>query len=1046
MIGRLGQNLGRVRPGASAPRRRRFRDKTEDADVNDAQVGLARAAAPGGAEGAAPPQAILALQKLAGNEAVAQLVGTSSGGGEAARVQRDPSVAAPAPDGATEVELYPILDSNARNQMMVTAAEYENERTRLGRLLRYLTHAIPEDAKTVLGEYPFVEVKEMYEEVLDYLKHAGEHYSKGELIPARRFAHMATSFTDIEIKAHKRLMEESVWSYVGKRVGMAVIGFFEGAAEAVVGLIDTGASLVGQHPDLEGKIKKRYDEISQAYSEATGIDSTLTSDRTIGRIGGKVAENLATGKALGGLGKVGMAINATQAAAAAETAVATVVDLRAQGKSWGDIFSDPVVLSEFAGAIAGAAGVGASAFPKAKEILDSAGLILNASQTAALASALAQYQDDPNLSAAQNLEKKENLIVGVLTSAGSTVDMAHSAINGAPTAAGDPAGGETTLDTAGATVAGETTVNSSALPEPTVTEAQVSEAEATPVDDLAPVSEAPPDTSEPEVIFDPASAGLRPEVSASLAAVADQLDVVIEVRPVNLESVPHLEHGALSKMELVKAKSITAIDEMIGGPVGRRGLVGLFEPKLPVFPEGTPPEVVAKVQKRYQQRLNEWNELRPHYEEYQAQGLVSIEDGVLEVADPRTAGAGGEYRPHGEFKPVAGDLDVFDIRHSDGSPLTPEQRDVVTTLLRSMDIGVEHGAHEWWQDQSPDTFSPEIDTAIRAGHTEGNEGAQQLVAFAPGRPPEQVWAGQTPKGVPRAQDNVTPGGERAFDPLTSLTVVGRKEGGTSGPGNDGTYEDFADLDDRATPGGPGRPGVPGGGGPPTPGGVPIPDGARIELLDERINRIAGHDWAPALMDRLDVIRGLPHAERGPALDALEWQVEVVEDVMGIDRTEIAASQAEDPLQKGSLPERPAFRPPGPGADIVTIGDSVTGPEAGDPTLARLVEHVRAAEQRFDAEGFTQPQTDAIQNAPTEARREALRAMFYGERIDAFVKESALGDPALGHLGVSEPYQPGPDFFDSAAGRWYDLTTAASWADHVASYGTSGTGTHVPTGG
>jgi hypothetical protein len=1042
MNGPLGQNVGKIRSGPSRPSRRRSPDKTEEADVNNAQVGLALAAAPGVPKGAAPPQSILALQKLAGNKAVAQLVGTSTGGGDAARVQRDAPVAAPAPDGAAEVELYPILDHTAQNQTMVTAAEYENERTRLGRLLRYLVHAIPEDAKTVMEDYPFVEVKEMYEEVLDYLKHAGEHYSKGELVPARRFAHMASSYSDIEIKAHKRLMEESAWSYVGKRVGMAVIGFFEGAAEALVGLIDTGAGLVGQHPDLEGKIKKRYDEISQAYSEATGIDSTLTSDRTIGRIGGKVAENLATGKALGGLGKVGTAINAVQAAAAAKTAVTTVVDLRAQGKSWGDILSDPVVLSEFAGAIAGAAGVGASAFPKAKELLDSAGLILNAAQTAALATALAQYQDDPNLSAAQNLEKKENLIVGVLTSAGSTVDMAHSAINGA-----HPGPGETAADeTAGATAAGETTVNSSTLPEPTVTEAQVSEAKATPDDDLAPVSEDTPWAPEAEVsTFDPASAGLRPEVSESLAAVADQLDVVIEVRPVNLESVPHLDHGALSKMELVKAKSITAVDEMIGGPVGRRGLVGLFEPKLPVFPEGTRPEVVAKVQKRYQQRLNEWNELRPHYEEYQAQGLVSIEGGVLEVADPRRAGAPGENRPHGKFKPVAGDVDVFDIRHSDGSPLTPDQRDVVTTMLRSMGIGVEHGAHEWWPEQSPDTFSPEIDTAIRAGHTEGNEGAQQLVAFAPGRPPEQVWAGQTPTGVPRAQDNVTPGGERAFDPLTKMTVVGTKEGGTSGPGNDGMYEDFSDLDDHAAPGGPDRPDGPGGGGPPGPGGTPIPDGARIELLDERINQIAGDARAPELMHRLDEIRGLPAAERGPALDTLDGQVQVLEKFMSIDRPESGASQAEDPLQEGSLPERPAFQPPGPGADIVMIGDSVTGPEAGDPTLARLVEHVRAAEQRFNAVGFTERQTAAIENAPTEGARNGLRAMYYGERIDAFVKETALGDPALDHLGVSEPRQLGPDFFDPATDRWYDLTTVAEWADHVARYGTSGTGTHVPTG-
>jgi hypothetical protein len=418
------------------------------------------------AESAAPPQSIFALQKRAGGACVAQLVGTLSGGEATAQAQHLPPAAAPASDGATEVELYPILDYTANNQRMVTAAEYENERTRLGRLLRYLVHAIPEDAKTVLEDYPFVEIKEMYEAVLDDLKFAGEYYAKGRLIPARRFARWASSYTDIEPKAHKRLMEESAYSYVGKRVGMAVIGFFEGAAEALVGLIDAGAGLVGQHPDLEGKIKKRYDEISQVYSAATGIDSTLTGDRTTGRIGGKVAENLATGRALGGLGKVGTAINATQAAAAAKNAVETVVDLRAQGKSWGDIFSNPVLLSEFAGAVAGAAGVGASAFPKAKEILDGAGLILSASQTAALATALAQYQDDPNLSAAQNLEKKEDLIVGVLTSAGSTIDVAHSAIKGAHTA-GEAAEAETTrgahsepktgADEAKKTAAGEST-------------------------------------------------------------------------------------------------------------------------------------------------------------------------------------------------------------------------------------------------------------------------------------------------------------------------------------------------------------------------------------------------------------------------------------------------------------------------------------------------------------------------------------------------------------------------------------------------------------
>ena len=104
-----------------------------------------------------------------------------------------------------------------------------------------------------------------------------------------------------------------MWSYVGRRVGLAVIGFFEGAAEAMVGLVDSGASLIGFHPDLEGKIAARYTEIMDVYSESVGIDHNLTHDAAIGRFGGRLAENLATGKAIGQLGKIGVAINVAEA-------------------------------------------------------------------------------------------------------------------------------------------------------------------------------------------------------------------------------------------------------------------------------------------------------------------------------------------------------------------------------------------------------------------------------------------------------------------------------------------------------------------------------------------------------------------------------------------------------------------------------------------------------------------------------------------------------------------------------------------------------------
>ena len=123
----------------------------------------------------------------------------------------------------------------------------------------------------------------MYQEVSDTLTNSGRAYARGELAAAGLWARKASDYTYIEGKAHQRFMQESAASYVGKRVGLAVIGFFEGAAEAMVGLIDTGAGLIGYHPDLEGKIAARYSKIKDAYSASTGIDHNLTHDAAIGQ-------------------------------------------------------------------------------------------------------------------------------------------------------------------------------------------------------------------------------------------------------------------------------------------------------------------------------------------------------------------------------------------------------------------------------------------------------------------------------------------------------------------------------------------------------------------------------------------------------------------------------------------------------------------------------------------------------------------------------------------------------------------------------------------
>ncbi len=284
------------------------------------------------------------------------------------------------------------------------------------------------------------------------------------------------------------------------------------------------------------------------------------------------------------------------------------------------------------------------------------------------------------------------------------------------------------------------------------------------------------DTRKPPGPLEPGSAGIPEGTAKSLQDVANQLDVVIKARPVNVESAQHLERGALAKMELVKAKTVTRLDELIGAPPDSRGLVALFRPRPP--DPHLPPNLLKAAWKRYGERYQEYRQLRPYYQRYMRKGLVRLEGGVLKVADPRTAG--GPEAPHGQFKPVAGDVDLFDITHADGSPLTADQRTYVQKMLQSMGIGVEHGAHAWWAEQRPETYDPKMDERIRAQHQE----QEQLVAFIPGQDrPHGVWA-DTPVGLAHVR-------ERGTSPLKEMEVVG--EPGAE-PREEGTPEpEYVDM-------------------------------------------------------------------------------------------------------------------------------------------------------------------------------------------------------------------------------------------------------------
>lgn len=291
----------------------------------------------------------------------------------------------------------------------------------------------------------------------------------------------------------------------------------------------------------------------------------------------------------------------------------------------------------------------------------------------------------------------------------------------------------------------------------------------------------------PPGAIDPASAGIPPASQRSIQQLADQRNIIIKARPVNLDAIPHLERGALAKPEIVKSKTLKPIDELIGGPKGKEGLVGFFEPHPPS--DTLPADVRKAAQERYQQRKADYEQHLAEYQKLEAEGILRRNNGVLELADPRGSS-------EGSFKPVSGDLDIFDITHADGSALTALQQMAIVNELRFMGVNVEHGAHEWWRAQNAESFDPKVDADIRAQHLNKDP----LVAFVPLTSPQGVWADTPVTGPTRTEGS----GDR-HQPLANATEGAPGGAGTDGPGTGGP-----------DPGGAGT-GGPGTGGPGTAG-------------------------------------------------------------------------------------------------------------------------------------------------------------------------------------------------------------------------------------
>ncbi len=329
--------------------------------------------------------------------------------------------------GATEpaAQTFVIWDGVNKREVQVDMAGAREEFENLKRLLRYLAKEIPADAQRVLEEYPYEEPKEMFAACIDALKSSATALARGDLLNAGVWANAAKKFSDIEPKAHKRFQEESALSYVGKRVGLGIIGFFQGAADTVLGIVDSAAGLFGADTGLVKWNEGRYNTIKEAYGGAAGIEHQYVNADEIGRFGGKVATGLATGKALTGAGTAGQVVMGVQAVAGVKGAIDTITELRSKGQSWADIATDPVALSQVAGAIAGVAGVGSIRSGELKQLFDQINLYASGAQFAALTGAIISIEYDTTLSDQAKFQKRLDLMADAIVVAGSTADTVH---------------------------------------------------------------------------------------------------------------------------------------------------------------------------------------------------------------------------------------------------------------------------------------------------------------------------------------------------------------------------------------------------------------------------------------------------------------------------------------------------------------------------------------------------------------------------------------------------------------------------------------------
>lgn len=240
--------------------------------------------------------------------------------------------------------------------------------------------------------------------------------------------------------------------------------------------------------------------------------------------------------------------------------------------------------------------------------------------------------------------------------------------------------------------------------------------------------------------------------------------VTAETRTTNFDSMRHVRDGtAVPKPLPIKPKTIQRADTYIGASKGDEGLVGFFEPRRPDplhpdFQGSSGQELYAKVQDRYDLRMQQYREKLTSIQNLEADGVAHWDRRRGVLLDVETG------------KPYAGDIDPVVFR--DAETQLPVSRERYEAILRDYTdptnaIGGQHGAeYEVVRDLTGNLTpgTPEYESAVRqaadlheslsqAQHTEvtvrmGPDGVLRR---------SQHYGGQLPMGTTPGIDDVLGG-------------------------------------------------------------------------------------------------------------------------------------------------------------------------------------------------------------------------------------------------------------------------------------------------